>query len=492
MIDHDALIVGAGPTGLMLAGELALAGIDIAVIERRTHHDLAGSRAGGMTSRTLEILDQRGIVDRFLTQGWTGQIGHYAGIPLPIGDLPARHNYGLGLPQYRIERALAGWARELGANLRLGCEVTGFTQDDGGVDVALSDGATLRTQYLIGCDGGRSLIRKNAGIDFPGWDPSTSCLLADVEMGEDPPWGMHRAGGFHSFFKLEDDGPVRVMVAEPDVGKIGEPTLNDVREALITIRGTDYGIRSATWISRFTDVTRQASSYRDRRVLLAGDAAHVHFPIGGQGLNTGMQDAMNLGWKLAHVINGTSPEMLLDTYHTERHPVAANVLHNTMAQTALNGSGARIDALRDAVSELIALDGPRRRIAAMMCGLDIHYDLGHGHPQLGRRMPDIDVHTAAGPTRVCTLLHHGQAVLLNLRTPWSFDASPWAHTLSVIHAEYAGGWELPIIGNVTTPHAVLIRPDGYVAWVGNGTQTGLTTALTSWLGPPRPTSPANR
>ena len=278
------------------------------------------------------------------------------------------------------------------------------------------------------------------------------------------------------------------MVAEPNVGNNGEPNLTDLCEALIAVRGTDYGIHGATWISRFTDVTRQAVSYRDRRVLLAGDAAHVHFPIGGQGLNTGMQDAMNLGWKLAHVIKGTSPDALLDTYQTERHPVAANVLHNTMAQTALNASGARIDALRDTMSELLAMDQPRTRIAAMMCGLDIHYDLGQGHPQLGRRMPDIDVHTAAGPTRVYTLLHRGHAVLLNLSRPWSFDISPWAHTLSVIHAEHSGDWELPVIGDVIAPRTVLIRPDGYVAWVGDGTHTGLSEALTTWFGPPRPRS----
>jgi 2-polyprenyl-6-methoxyphenol hydroxylase-like FAD-dependent oxidoreductase len=225
---------------------------------------------------------------------------------------------------------------------------------------------------------------------------------------------MHRDGGFHSFFKLEDPGPVRVMVAEPHVGKSGEPTLRELRDALIAVRGSDYGIRSATWISRFTDVTRQAASYREGRVLLAGDAAHVHFPIGGQGLNTGIQDAVNLGWKLAQVVNKTSPESLLDTYHAERHPVAAGVLHNTMAQTALYGPGERIDALRDTISELLSMDEPRKRIAATMTGLNIHYDLGEGHPLLGRRMPDLDLLTPAGSLRVFTLLHDARAVLL----PW--------------------------------------------------------------------------
>lgn len=484
MTEHAVVVAGAGPTGLMLAGELALAGADVAIVEPRNNsEELIGSRAGGMTSRTLEVLDQRGIADRFLTQGWTGQIGHYSGIPLDISNLPTRHNYGLGLPQYRIERTLADWVGELGVPIYRGREVTGFAQDDTGVDVALSDGSSLRAEYLVGCDGGRSVIRKAAGIEFPGWDPSMSCLVADVEMDEQPPWGMHRdGGGFHSFFMLEDGGPVRVMVTEPHVGKTGEPTLRDIREALIAARGTDHRIRAATWISRFTDVTRQAASYRDRRVLLAGDAAHVHFPVGGQGLNTGIQDAVNLGWKLGQVVNGTSAESLLDTYHAERHPIAAGVLHNTLAQTALIGPGARTDALRDTVTELLSMEEPRTRIAAMMCGLDIHYDLGEGHPLLGRRMPDLEVATPDGPLRVFTTLHDARGVLLNLGTPWVFGISPWAHRVKAVDAEYAGPWELPDLGHVAAPEAVLVRPDGYVAWVGGGTDAGLHEALTAQLG----------
>ncbi|WP_326565941.1 FAD-dependent monooxygenase [Mycobacterium sp. 3-98] len=483
MADHAVVVAGAGPTGLMLAGELALAGIDVAIIERRSSSDeLIGSRAGGMTSRTIEVLDQRGIADRFLSQGWTGQIGHYSGIFIDISVLPTRHNYGLGLPQYRIERTLADWVSELGVPIYRGREVKGSTQDDAGVDVKLSDGPPLRAAYLVGCDGGRSVIRKAAGIEFPGWDPSMSCLIADVELDEQPPWGMHRDSGFHSFFKLEDGGPVRVMVAEPHLKNAGEPSLDDIREALIAVRGTDYGIRSAIWVSRFTDVTRQAASYRDRRVLLAGDAAHVHFPVGGQGLNTGIQDAVNLGWKLAQVVNTTSPESLLDTYHGERHPVAAGVLRNTMAQTALLGTGERLDALRDTISELLNMEEPRTRIAAMMTGLDIQYDLGAGHPLLGRRMPDLDLTTPTGPLRVFRLLHDARAVLLNLGKPWDFDISPWAHRVKAVDAEYAGPWEFPVLGQVTAPEALLVRPDGYIAWVGDGTDTGLREALTTRLG----------
>lgn len=371
MIEHDVVIAGAGPTGLMLAGELALAGTDVVTVERRSCHDLAGSRAGGMTSRTLEVLDQRGIVERFLAQGITGQNGHFSGLFFDVSDLPTRHNYGLGLLQHRIERTLADWIAELDAPIHYGHTITGFTQDDTGVTVAMADGPPLRASYLIGCDGGRSLVRKSAAIPFPGWDASLSCLVADVEFTAEPPWGLHRHPSFHSFFKFEGPDSVRVMVTEPELGNTREPRLDDIRQALIAARGTDYGLRNATWVSRFTDTTRQAATYRDRRVLLAGDAAHVHFPIGGQGLNTGVQNAVNLGWKLAQVVSGTSPDSLLDTYHDERHPVAARVLHNTMAQTALNAPGARTDALRDTMTELLAMNQPRTQIAAMMCGLDI-------------------------------------------------------------------------------------------------------------------------
>jgi 3-(3-hydroxy-phenyl)propionate hydroxylase len=484
MTEPAVVIAGGGPTGLMLAAELALAGVDVAIVERRASHDLTGSRAGGLHSRTIEVLDQRGIADRFLSQGQVAQVAGFAWIPLDISDFPTRHNYGLGLWQNHIERILASWVGELAVPIYRGGEVTGFAQDDTGVDVEVSDGRSLRAEYLVGCDGGRSLIRKAAGIEFPGWDPTMSCLIAEVEMAEEPEWGIRRDDkGIHSLSRLED-GPVRVLVTEQHVGQTSEPTLRDLSEALIAVFGTDYGIHSPTWISRFTDMTRQAASYRDRRVLLAGDAAHVHSPAGGQGLNIGVQDAVNLGWKLAQVVNQTSPESLLDTYHAERHPVGARVLQNTMAQTALMGSGARIDALRDTMSELLSMDEPRKRFAAMMSGLDIHYDLGEGHPLLGRRLPDLDLVTANGPLRVFTLLHDARPVLLNLGEPGGFDITPWADRVRLIDAEYVGKWELPVFGGVTAPTAVLIRPDGYVAWVGDGTDLGLPEALTTWFGPP--------
>ncbi|MEZ0364564.1 FAD-dependent monooxygenase [Mycobacterium sp. pUA109] len=483
--DHAVVVVGAGPTGLMLAGELALAGVDVAVVERRVNQDLLGARALGLHAGTIEVLDQRGIADRFLAQGYTVQVAGFAGIRFDISDFPTRHPYGLALVQQRIERILADWVGELAVTIYRQREAIGIGQDDTGVDVALSDGESLRAGYLVGCDGGRSLVRKAAGIEFPGWDPTTSSLIAEVETTEEPQWGIHRDSlGVHSFGRLEDGGPVRVMVTERQVVSTGEPTLCDLRDALIAVYGTDYGIHSPTSISRFTDMTRQAAAYRDRRILLAGDAAHVHYPVGGQGLNTGVQDAVNLGWKLAQVVKAISPACLLDTYHAERHPVAARVLRHTMAQVALRRSDDRIRALGETVSELVSMAEPRVRFAAMMSGLDIHYDLGEGHPLVGRRMPDLDLVTAHGPMRVYHLLHEARPVLLNLGEPGDFDITRWADRVRLIEAKYGGGWELPVLGVVTAPRAVLIRPDGHVAWVGDRAQCGLADALTAWFGPP--------
>jgi 2-polyprenyl-6-methoxyphenol hydroxylase-like FAD-dependent oxidoreductase len=496
MIEHAVVIAGGGPTGLMLAGELALAGVDVAIVERRASQDLAGSRAGGLQSRTIEVLDQRGIADRFLSEGQVAQVAGFASVRLDISDFPTRHPYGLGLWQNHIERILAGWVGELKVPISYGVEVTGLAQDDGGVDVELSNDQSLRAEYLVGCDGGRSLVRKAAGIDFPGWDATTSSLIAQVEMADEPELGIRRdASGTHALGKVEyeiregevvyqEGGRVGVMLTEENVGATAEPTLDDLRERLIAVYGTDYGMHSPTWISRFTDTTRQAAAYRKGRVLLAGDAAHVHSPVGGQGLNTGVQDAVNLGWKLAQVVHKTAPETLLDTYHAERHPVGARVLRNTMAQVALMRVDDRIEALRDTVSELLSMDEPRKRFAAMMSGLDIHYDLGEGHPLLGRRMPDLDLASADGPLRVYSLLHDARPVLLNLGEPGGLDITPWADRVQLVDATYVGTWELPALGAVIAPAAVLIRPDGYVAWVGDLTQLGLHDALTTWFGPP--------
>ena len=480
MAEHAVIIAGGGPTGLMLAGELAIAGIDVAIVERRASQELDGSRARGLHSRTIEVLDQRGIADRFLAEGQAVQVQAFAGVPLDISDFPTRHNYGLALLQSHFERILAAWVEERGVPITRAREVTGLAQDGTGVDVELSDGASLRADYLVGCDGGRSVIRKAAGIDFPGWDPTTSWIIAEVEMDEEPEIGLRGGGGIGR----AEGGRIGVALTERHLEHTSEPTLADVREALIAVDGTDHGVHSPTWISRFTDMTRQAASYREGRVLLAGDAAHVHSPQGGQGLNIGVQDAVNLGWKLAQVVKGTSPDGLLDTYHAERHPVGARVLHNTMAQGALRSTDERTDALRDTVAELLSMDEPRKRFAAMMSGLDVHYDLGEGHPLLGRRMPDLDLVTAGSPPRVFTLLHDAKPVLLNLGRPSSFEIAPWAARVRLIDAACAGPWELPVLGEVSAPGAVLIRPDGHVAWVGDGTATGLRDALATWFGAP--------
>ena len=492
MTEHAVVIAGGGPTGLMLAGELAVAGIDVAIVERRASQDLIGSRSGGLHSRTIEVFDQRGIADRFLAEGQKAQVAAFAGIRLDISDFPTRHPYGLALWQPHIERILAGWIGELGVTIYRAREVTGFTQDGSGVNVAISDGRTLRAQYLVGCDGGRSLVRKSAGIDFPGSEPTTSNLIAEAELAEEPPeWGIHRdAIGIHALSQLEDGNRVGVLVTEQRIGATTEPTLRDLREALIVVYGTDFGIHNPTFISRFTDAIRQAATYRKGRVLLAGDAAHVHPPDGGQGLQLGVQDAVNLGWKLAQVVNGISTENLLDTYHAERPPVAARVLHITMAAVALRREDERTKTLRETMSELLAMDEPRRRFGGMLSGLDIHYDLGEGHPLLGRRMPDLDLVTADGPLRVLTLLHGARPALLNLGAPGDFDSTPWADRVQLVDATYAGPWELPVLGPVSAPAAVLVRPDGYVVWVGDRTHPGLADALTTWFGPPaRPGSP---
>jgi 2-polyprenyl-6-methoxyphenol hydroxylase-like FAD-dependent oxidoreductase len=441
---HGVVIAGGGPTGMMLAAELTLAGIDVVVVERRTSQDLDGSRAGGLQARTLEVLDQRGIAERFLSAGQAMQVNAYAQIPLDISDFPSRHNYGLALWQSQFEHILAGRLDELRVPILRGREVMGLAQDDSGVDVQLSDDTTLRTEYVAGCDGGRSLVRKAAGIEFPGFDASTSWMIAEVEMDEEPEFGFRRdSAGQHAIGRRQEGEPIRVVLTERTVEHVGEP---------------------------------------NGRVLLAGDAAHVHPPQGGQGLNIGVQDAVNLGWKLAQVVDGTSDQSLLDTYHAERHPIGARVLRHTMAQVALGSPDDRHQALRDDLAELLSMDEPRRRFAGMLSGLDVHYDIGEGHPLLGRRMPDLDLATADGPVRVFTLLHDARGALLNLGGTGALDTSPWADRVRAVDADYDGEWELPVLGHVAAPAAVLVRPDGYVAWVGNGTDTGLRDALTTWFG----------
>lgn len=496
-VDHSVIIVGGGPTGLMLAAELKLAGVAATVIERRHTQELIGARAGGLQARTLEILDQRGIVERFLKEGQAAQVGGFAMIPLSIADFPTPHPYGLGLWQNHIERLLADWVMELGVDIQRGVAVTELSQDDDAVSLQLSDGRSLRASYVVGCDGGRSVVRKAAGIAFVGWDASTSNLIAEVEMEKMPPLGIHRTRhGIHSFGRLhyeivdgkvvfKDEGPIRVMVPEPLSNLHTPPTLEMLRTALIEVCGDDFGVHSPTVLSRFTDAARQAEHYRKGRVLLAGDAAHVHSPVGGQGLNLGIQDAVNLGWKLAQVVKGISTPDLLDTYHTERHPIAARVLRNSLAQVALLRTDDRTDALREILAHLLARDEIRKEFAGMMSGLDLRYDLGEGHPLLGRRLPDVSLETSAGTKPCFELLRSAKPLLLNLRGTNIPGIAPWHERVNLVDARYEGKWELPVVGEVAAPDTLLVRPDGHVAWVGFGDFTGLEAALTRWVGPAR-------
>ena len=481
--EHAVLIAGEGPTGMMLAAELTLAGVDVAVVERRTGDRDEGSRSGGLHARTIEVLDQRGVADRFLAEGRPMQVAQFATVPLDMSDFPTRHPYGLALWQNRFEEILGDWVvGELGVPVLRGREVVGLAQDAAGVDMRLAGGGSLRAAYLVGCDGGRSAVRKAAGIAFTGWEATTSSLVAEGRFAEEPEWGVRRdAAGTHGIGPLED-GRARMVVTDGRLDAAGPPTLADLSAALVTVFGSDYGVHDA-WISRFTDAARQAESYRAGRVLLAGDAAHVHSPVGGQGLNTGVQDAVNLGWKLAQVVHGTSSEDLLDTYHAERHPVAARVLRATLSQAPLLRSDDRIDALRDAIADLVAMDEPRVRLAGMMSGLDIAYDLGGGHPLIGRRMPDLDLETAEGPTTVFSLLHDARPLVIVLGDPAAAGTGPSAGRVRRVHARCGGPWELPVIGAVPAPAAVAVRPDGHVAWAGDPDDPALADALTAWFGP---------
>ncbi len=495
--NHAVIIAGGGPTGLMLAGELALAGIDVAIVERRLDQTLVGNRAGGLHSRTLEILDMRGIADRFLAEGQKFQNAGFAGVQFDLSTMPSRFPFGLGLWQTHTERLLLGWIGELGVPVIRGRELTGLAETADGVTVTLGDGTALTCRYLVGCDGGRSLVRKLAGFEFVGTEPTTSNLIAQVEMTGSPPLGVHRTAlGLHSFgradYKIVDGqiiyaetGPIGVMVTEPEVGT-AEPTLEDLRSALIAAAGTDYGLTRLLWISRFTDATRQATTYGKGRVLISGDAAHIHPPDGGQGMQLGLHDAVNLGWKLAQVVNGISSATLLDSYTAERHPLAARVLRLTLASVALRRDDDRTRALRDTFADVLSLPEAKARYAGIFSGLDVAYDLGQGtgetHPQLGRRVPDLDLETAAGPSRLYAHLSDATPLLLNLRAAGALDGIPRPAHVKLLDATTTNPWLLPVVGRVPTPTALLIRPDGHAAWVGEaGSTEGLSAAMERWF-----------
>lgn len=485
--EHEVVIAGGGPTGLMLAGELALAGADVAVVEERPNQEVEGSRAGGLHPRSIEVLDQRGISDRFTSQGEKHHVVHFAGAVLDASDRPTRHNYTLALWQAKIEQGLADWISELPVKFYRGCAVTDFSEAADGVTVDLDDGQSLGARYLVGCDGGRSLVRKTAGIGFPGWDPDISYLIFEADMS-DPALGIsYGPKGLYAIGPLEGDNRFRGVITEQHLERGGKLDIDDLRQALVAAYDTDFSVNTVTWLSRFTDAARQAETYRKGRILLAGDAAHVHSPVGGQGLNIGLQDAVNLGWKIAQVVKGISPDSLLDSYHEERHPVGAALLKNTLALTALNRGDERTNALRAMMAQVMQMDEPRRWYAAQMSGLDVHYDLGEGHPLLGRRMPDIDLLTTDGPTTVFTLLHNARPVLLNLSSSGDIDITGWEDRIRLIDATGEGTLELPVIGAVETPAAILIRPDGHVAWVGDENQPDLSKAIAKWFGRPQTT-----
>ncbi|MEV7187806.1 FAD-dependent monooxygenase [Kitasatospora sp. NPDC093102] len=497
-LDTDVMIAGAGPTGLMLACELRLAGVDVVVVDRLAERT-GESRAGGLHARTLEVLDQRGVLEPFLAAGEIQSVGHFSGLWLDFDESDSRHPRPLMILQSTVERLLEEWAAELGVRVRWSSEVTGIRQDALGVSVELGtaqpEPATLRARYLVGCDGGRSSVRKLSGIGFPGTEATMTALLGDVELPDLPEEYifMRRCPGGHFSVIALEPGWYRVITSEYDhVADRDEPaTFEQLREALVRLAGTDWGMHSPRWVSRFSDAARQASRYREGRVLLAGDAAHIHYPAGGQGLNVGVQDAVNLGWKLASVVRGRAPVSLLDSYHAERHPVAERVLNNTRAQSALARPGALTDALRDVLGSLIMFDDVNRYLCGMITALDVRYPVESGHPLAGLRVPDADLKTADSATRVHELLHAARPVLLDLRgsADLAAVAERWADRVGYVEARSEQDrWPVPGGDEVPVPAALLIRPDGHVAWanaVGASPDTAaLRTALVTWFGPP--------
>ncbi|WP_199442173.1 rifampin monooxygenase [Umezawaea beigongshangensis] len=470
----DVIVVGGGPTGVVLAGELRLHGVHVVVLEREAEPTPV-VRALGLHARSVEIMDQRGLLERFLALGTRYPAGGlFAGIPTPPPErLDTAHPYLLGIPQPLTDRLLVEHATELGAEIRRGCELVGLSQDDDGVTAELADGTRLRSRYLVGCDGGRSAVRKLLGVGFPGEPTKIETLLGEMEVGVPPETvssvvaEVRRSNTWFGVGPLGDDGVHRVVVAAEGVtgDRSVPPTLEEVKRRLRAVAGTDFGVHSPRWLSRFGDATRLAERYRVGRVLLAGDAAHVHPPVGGQGLNLGVQDAFNLGWKLAAEVAGWAPEGLLDSYHAERHPVAADVLDNTRAQVQLMSLDRGAQAVRRLLSELMSFEDVNRHLTEKITAIGVRYDFGEGHDLLGRRLRDVQLKRG----RLYGVMHGGRGLLLD--QTGRLSVAGWADRVDHV---------VDVSEELDVP-AVLLRPDGHVAWVGED-QRELLGRLSRWFG----------